>query len=228
MGEFSTLSHLKAHHGDFAGFRDTMIETSKGRFGPLFWSVFEPFAGEFLVDGGTFVDLGTGPANLLKMMRQRFPDAGLVGVEIQPDMLVSARELVAELAGSARIIEADLAAPPVAGIEDNSAAVVLASMVLHELPMPTRLLQEARRILRPGGRLVLFDWIRHPLRLYRPELPLDAGDDELLDLFQHFNEHCSYTTDDLEFMATECGFAVKGSVVVNRGRHAILLLENPA
>ncbi len=36
-----SLSHLQAHHGDFSRFRDVMIETAVGRFGPI-WTPHPP------------------------------------------------------------------------------------------------------------------------------------------------------------------------------------------
>ena len=69
----SSIEHLSAHHGDFAAFRDVMIETSAGRFGPLWWGVWDQYMGA----PTSVVDLGTGPGLLLPMLRERLPDAAL-------------------------------------------------------------------------------------------------------------------------------------------------------
>ncbi len=35
-----SLPHLQRHHRDFTAFRDAMIETAVGRFGPIWWGVW--------------------------------------------------------------------------------------------------------------------------------------------------------------------------------------------
>lgn len=86
----SSLEHLHGHHGDFAAFRDAMVDSTQGRFGPLYWGVWAQFVAP--TTPGTIVDLGTGPGLLLPLMRERHPDARLLGVEVQPVMLETARD----------------------------------------------------------------------------------------------------------------------------------------
>lgn len=125
------LTHLHAHHGDFAAFRDTMINTSASRFGPIWWGVWQQLVTP--PPAPTIVDLGTGPGLLLRGLRERHPDATLIGVDVQPAMLEAAAPLAAEI--SARLVVADLAGP--LPLPDGIADVTTCVHVLHELPDPT-------------------------------------------------------------------------------------------
>jgi SAM-dependent methyltransferase len=211
----SSLPHLERHHRDFEQFRDTMIETSAGRFGPIWWGIWDqlvepPF-------GATLLDLGTGPGLLLKQLRERHPDATVIGVEVQPAMLEHARIIAAD--AGAEIVEADLAgAIP---LPDATADVVTAVHVLHELEYPPALLEEAARLLKPGGILVIYDWVKRPLEVYLEGAAPDP------DLMQHFREHCLFTPEDLEFLIVRQGFVVKETLSRRGGRYALIVAQKP-
>ncbi len=211
-----SLNHLQAHHGDFASFRDVMIETSVGRFGPIWWGVWDQHV---RAEGPvTVVDLGCGPGMLLPQLRQRLPQARLIGVEVQPVMLETAREVAADC--GAEIVTADLAAAlPLA---DGAADVVVAVMSFHELQFPPPLLDEVFRLLKPGGIFVLYDWVKRPLSAY-------LGDKELSeDLLQHFREHCLFSTEDLTFLTQRAGMSVREVVGRRGGNFAIIVAEKSA
>ena len=55
-------------------------------------------------------------------------------------------------------------------VESESVDVVLANMALHHAPQPVVALTEMKRVIRPGGRLVLTDLARHELEWTREEL----------------------------------------------------------
>ncbi len=208
----SGMAHLQAHHGDFANFRDAMIQSSAGRFGPIWWGVFDTY----IEQPTAVVDLGTGPGLLLPMLRERLPQAQITAVEIQPEMLAPARENAAR--AGARLLEADLTQPlPLA---DGCADLVTCVMVFHELPHPPPLMAEMARLLKPGGRLLLYDWLRRDLRHY-----LDEDQELTPETLQHFREHCLFSLDDLEFLAERAGLRVLESVGRRGGRFAILALE---
>jgi len=208
-----SMPHLAAHHGDFASFRDVMIETSVGRFGAIWWGVMGQHVLPSLPADASVVDLGTGPGLLLPMLRERLPEASITGVEIQPVMLETARELAAGC--DARIVEADLGGPlPIA---DASADLTLAVMSFHELPHPPVLLEHAARITKPGGIFVIYDWVKRPLRDY-------MGDKEMSeDLLQHFREHCLFAADDLAYLTEQAGFETLEVVGRRGGRYAIIV-----
>lgn len=213
----SSLDHLAAHHGDFKEFCRLMQETSAGRFGPVWWGVWQAYVAPALPANGTVVDLGCGPGGLFAPLRQHHPQVRIIGVELQPAMLKAAHGAAHD--HRAEIVEADLAAP--LPLPDASADAVVAAMVLHELPDPTPVLAEAFRILRPGGVLLVYDWCKQPLRSYVAGRALDAG------LLEHFREHCLYTPDDLAFLGEHAGFEVQEVVGRRGGHYAMLALRRP-
>jgi ubiquinone/menaquinone biosynthesis C-methylase UbiE len=101
------------------------------------------------------VDVGCGTGALSIPIAARLPSARVIGVDGDPQVLDIARgkpgaetvEWTEGLAG---------ALPLKAGAAD----VVVTSLVLHHLPLQVKreMLSEARRVLRPGGRLIVADW----------------------------------------------------------------------
>lgn len=107
------------------------------------------------------VDLGCGTGELLSQLAPAL-DA-LTGVDREPSMLEVARKRLAEHPHVA-IVEAALEAVPLADASADLATIVL---VLHHLPEPAAVLAEARRLLRPGGHLVVVDMQPHDHATWR-------------------------------------------------------------
>lgn len=208
-----SLSHLEQHHGDFAAFRDAMIETSAGRFGPIWWGVWAQHITP--MQPRSIVDLGTGPGLLLPQLRTHAPKARIIGVEIQPLMLEVARANAAS--ADAELLEADLAQP--LPLEDGIADVVTSVMVFHELAFPPPLLHEAARLLRPGGRLLLWDWVKRPLEAYLGDEPLTPGK------LQHFREHCLFAAEDLLYLCRRAGLEPVELIGRRGGHYAMIVAE---
>lgn len=217
--EPQTHEHLLAHHRDFKAFAQAMVDSHAGRFDPVFWAFTEKHAPEQVK---RVVDLGTGPGLLLKDLAGRYPDADVIGVDGQPEMLAMAEEVVA---GNDRlsVIAHDLAGESKMALDDASVDLVIASVVVHELQVPTRLLDEAARVLRPGGALIIYDWVRQPLESY-------AGGERptTLDQFTHFSEHCRYTPDDLAWLISTSGFEVTEHMARKNGRFLLLAATRSA
>jgi SAM-dependent methyltransferase len=103
------------------------------------------------------LELGCGPGRLLQRLAAALPRARLTGVDLSPYMLELAE---ARLEGRAALRQADAAALP---FEDGSFDAVVACHVLGHVPpdMARATVDEARRVLRPGGVLVAVDHTWH-------------------------------------------------------------------
>lgn len=109
-------------------------------------------------------DLGCGTGRLAALVA---PFVGrVVAVDGSANMLAAARE---RLAGRENVEfrEGDLEALPV---EPETLDVAVLSLVLHYAADPLRVLLEARRVLRPGGRLLLVDLLPHDRTEYRQQM----------------------------------------------------------
>ena len=107
---------------------------------------------------GDVLDLACGTANLLPRL-----DAwgGVVrsytGVDVSREMLRAAQRKLAVSSIPATLEAADAATLPFSGASFDT---VVSASALHDFPAPERALAEVRRVLRPGGRLLLLDWSR--------------------------------------------------------------------
>lgn len=210
-----TLGHLQAHHGDFADFRVLMEQSHAGRFDQIFWSVLSLAVDALpaeLQRAPRFLDAGSGPGLLATDLCEKYSLAEVIALEIQPEMLKAARERFEGLS-RIRLIEQDLA-KPWTDMADQSVDVVIASMLVHELQVPTLFIREASRVLRPGGQLVIYDWVRQPLCDYtKGRLPETEWE------VNHFSEHCRYTPEDIAWMCESSGLRPDEWMVRHNGRH---------
>ncbi len=107
-----------------------------------------------LREGEQVLEIGPGPGFLAREIATAVGPAGRVlGVEINPDMLAESRALCADYPWC-EFREGDAAALPVADGEFD--AVSAASMLQYVADMD-RALAEIHRVLRPLGRVVIFD-----------------------------------------------------------------------
>ena len=98
------------------------------------------------------LDVGCGTGALLHAIARTFPGACLTGVDLSTDMLAVARTKVDPKVTLRQGRAENL---PFA---DEAFDVVVSSSVLHYLRAPDAALREMRRVLKPGGRVVICDW----------------------------------------------------------------------
>lgn len=109
------------------------------------------------------VDLGTGTGRIVELFAGRAKRA--VGVDVNLDMLAYARaKLEAAHLDHCQVRQGDLFS---LGFTDGEADAVVLHQVLHFLDDPAAALQEASRVLEPGGKLLLVDFAPHELEFLR-------------------------------------------------------------
>jgi ArsR family transcriptional regulator len=140
-----------------------------------------------LAPRGRYCDLGIGDGLLTLMLAE--VATRVTAVDISAEML-GALETRARGKGLTNLepVEGDIEDLP---LPDASHDVVVASQALHHATSPARCLAEARRILVPGGRLLVIDLLAHTEEWVREKL-------------QHL--HLGFTEPGLEELLTAAGF----------------------
>lgn len=100
-------------------------------------------------------DLGCGAGHLTALLAPHV--ARVIAVDGSEEMLTSARERLGDCT-NVDIRLGDLEQLP---IDDASLDLATLLLALHHVPDPSRTVAEARRVLRPGGRLVVLDMMPH-------------------------------------------------------------------
>ncbi len=108
--------------------------------------------------GGLAAEVGVGTGSLLPLLAQK---ADLtIGLDHSPSMVGLARDTVAihELQDKVEVRLAEMNHLPVVA---GSVRTVVLNQVLHHAEQPVEVFREIRRILEPGGLLVMADLTRH-------------------------------------------------------------------
>ena len=171
---------------------------------------------------GRMLDLGTGPGHVPLRVCAAIADARVVGVDLSEHMLAAATELRDASPYAARI-EFRVADAKGLDFDDASFDAVFSNTILHHIADPVPFLAEARRVLRPGGALLIRD-------LYRPDTP-DAADalvakhagDATPDQKELFRAslHAALTPEELRAVADAAGLLV-AEITVDTDRHVSL------
>ena len=108
--------------------------------------------------GGLVVEVGVGTGSLLPMLARK--GARTVGLDHSPEMIALARETVAQQQITDKV-EVRLAEMKHLPFVDGSVRTTVLNQVLHHAEQPLEVLREIRRVLEPGGLLVIADLVRH-------------------------------------------------------------------
>jgi ubiquinone/menaquinone biosynthesis C-methylase UbiE len=153
---------------------------------------------EALPRGGRVLDVGCGTGTFAIALAAARPDATVVGVDGDPEALA----IAAGKTGAAAVTWRQGLATGLDGEGDGGADAVVLSLVLHHL-MPgakRAALAEARRVLRPGGRLHVADW-------GRPHDPLMRAAFLVLQLVDGFATTREHAAGVLPGLIAETGFS---------------------
>ena len=112
------------------------------------------------------LDLGTGTGALAAELARA--GVSVIAVDHSPRMLEAARaRLAAEALQGVELRAGEASALPLA---DGEVDAAFAHMVLQYLPSPAEALRELARVVRPGGTVVVVDFVRHDRAWMQDEL----------------------------------------------------------
>ena len=109
------------------------------------------------------LDLGCGTGSTTIMLKQTFPNAEVVGLDLSPQMLVMSEYKARQLGLKIEWIHGTAETTRFA---DGEFDVVTASLLFHETPpnISQAVLKEAYRLLKPGGQVIILDGHQKTLR----------------------------------------------------------------
>lgn len=111
------------------------------------------------------LDIGTGTGRIVQVCAPRVGRA--IGVDLSREMLMVARSnLERAKLRNCMVRHGNMYQLPLSG---DSFDVVTVHQVLHYAEQPAEVIREAARVLRPGGRLVVVDFLAHDVGQLRDE-----------------------------------------------------------
>lgn len=155
----SRLLHPGKAHGAFKGSSSRRYDFLAKR---LMRGVYRRIAEDISVAapaGGAVLDVGAGPGVLLAELARSRPDLRLTAVDLSADMAAVARRNLGEFGERASVEVADVADLP---FGDSAFDVVVTSFSLHHWDDVPAAVPEMARVIRPGGRLYIYDFQRAP------------------------------------------------------------------
>ena len=141
-----------------AGLSQRIFAWALARFNGRYEEFISPYKRRLFADlGGTVLEIGPGTGVNLRYLtpgRVRW-----LGVEPNPFMSAYLREEAARVGMPVEVRSGTAATLPAA---DASVDAVISTLVLCCVPSQERCLQEVRRVLKPGGRLVFIEHVAAP------------------------------------------------------------------
>lgn len=110
-------------------------------------------------EGGAVLDVGTGPGVLLVELAGRRPDLRLTGLDLSADMIASAKRNLEPFGDRASASVGDVTSLP---FPDRSFDFIVSSLSLHHWDDPRAAVPELARVLRPEGRVHIYDFPHAP------------------------------------------------------------------
>ncbi len=103
----------------------------------------------------TILEVGVGPGFMTEQLLMQFPHSAITAIELAPQMVLYAQNYLAEKASEGwQVVSGSVIQMP---FPEASFDFAVARLVFQHLPDPIRAAREVWRVLKPGGKLVVFD-----------------------------------------------------------------------
>lgn len=153
--------------------------------------------------GERILDLGCGTGTLALILQQACPDATIIGLDVDPEVLAIAERKAAQAGARITFVQGRVDVPPTSPVlERESFDKMVSSLVFHHLgrEQKRRALAQTAGLMRPGEEMHVADWGRPQNALMR----LLFYPVQLLDGFANTSDHVKGRLPDL---MGEAGFA---------------------
>ena len=155
--EHSSIHHLSHFNSLFTGWGSRVYDVVMVRLTRrLYHRVIADLAALQLVEGKV-LDAGTGPGTLVRELARSLPGLQVYGIDLSEDMIRLARAHARseQLEERVHFESGDVAHLP---YPDQSFDVVVSTISMHHWDELEQPLRELYRVLRPGGRLWIYDF----------------------------------------------------------------------
>ena len=191
---------------------ERMTSTHADRFDDQFWEYFAELVSPVIPDNGTVLDIGCGPGLLLRDFQDRLPGAKFIGTDVTSAMIDYANNQV-DYSGDKPDYKIHDVTEERLPFGDGQVDLVSMVAVLHVLNDPFAVINEIKRVLKPGGIFLLQDWVRAPLPTYFERMAPETDPAKLSvvrgRLMPLFTVHNKYTLEDWLWLLAEAGLVVK-------------------
>lgn len=174
---------------------------------------------------GRVLDIGTGPGHIPLLVCDRIAEATVVGIDLSHNMLKAAESHRSASIHADRV-EFRIADAKGLDFDDDSFDAVYSNTILHHIPDPRPFLAEARRVLRPGGTLLIRDLYRPPTPEAANALVTQHAADASANQRELFRAslHAALTPEELREVADAAGLS-DAEITVDTDRHMSLQLR---
>lgn len=102
------------------------------------------------------LDLACGTGELAKLILAKNPQQQITGIDLSKDMLEVAKKKL-KAYPNISLYNTSAASLPIA---DKSFDIVVCANAFHFFEFPQQVLAEIKRVLKPGGKVIIVDWCR--------------------------------------------------------------------